>query len=145
MVQAVAGIPLTVYGRGGQTRGFLNIRDTLRCVELSLLYSPEPGEYRVFNQFTETFNVLELAEMVKAQAEKLGMKVETDRLKNPRLEAEQHYYHPVHSRLTELGLEPRLLSHELLQSMVTRVREHAARIKPDTILPRVTWQGAEPR
>ena len=141
-VQAVAGIPLTVYGRGGQTRGFLNIRDTLRCVELSLLNPPQAGEYRVFNQFTETFNVLGLAEMVKAQSEKLGLKVEIDHLKNPRVEAEQHYYNPIHTKLTELGFEPRLLSDELLQSMVNRVREHASRIKPDIILPRVRWQSA---
>jgi len=141
-VQAVAGIPLTVYGRGGQTRGFLNIRDTLRCVELSLLNPPQAGEYRVFNQFTETFNVLELAEMVKAQSDKLGLKVEIDHLKNPRVEAEQHYYNPIHTKLTELGFEPRLLSDELLQSMVNRVREHASRIKPDIILPRVRWQSA---
>jgi len=141
-VQAVAGIPLTVYGRGGQTRGFLNIRDTLRCVELSLLNPPQAGEYRVFNQFTETFNVLGLAEMVKAQSEKLGLKVEIDHLKNPRVEAEQHYYNPIHRKLTELGFEPRLLSDELLQSMVNRVREHASRIKPDIIMPRVRWQSA---
>jgi len=140
-VQAVAGIPLTVYGRGGQTRGFLNIRDTLRCVELSILNPPAAGEYRVFNQFTETFNVLELAQMVKAQSETLGLRVEIDHLKNPRVEAEQHYYNPIHRKLTELGLQPRLLSDELLQSMVKRVREHASRIKQDIILPRVTWKG----
>ena len=142
-VQAVAGIPLTVYGRGGQTRGFLNIRDTLRCVELSLLNPPQAGEYRVFNQFTETFNVLALAQMVKAQSEKLGLKVEIDHLKNPRVEAEQHYYNPKHTKLIELGLQPRLLSDELLQSMVKRVQEHAHRIKRDIILPQVTWEGSK--
>ena len=138
-VQAVAGIPLTVYGSGGQTRGFLNIRDTLRCVELSLLNRPPAGEYRVFNQFTETFNVLELAQMVKAQAGKLGLEVAIEHLKNPRVEAEQHYYHPTHRKLIELGLQPRLLSDGLLGSMVKRVQAHAARIKRDIILPRVTW------
>ena len=142
-VQAVAGIPLTVYGRGGQTRGFLNIRDTLRCVELSILSPPQAGEYRVFNQFTETFSVLELAQMVKAQSEKLGLKVEIDHLKNPRVEAEQHYYNPKHTKLIELGLQPRLLSDELLQSMVKRVQEHAHRIKKDIILPQVTWEGSK--
>jgi len=142
-VQAVAGIPLTVYGRGGQTRGFLNIRDTLRCVELSILNPPPAGEYRVFNQFTETFNVLELAQMVKAQSEKLGLKVEIEHLKNPRVEAEQHYYNPQHTKLIELGLQPRLLSDELLQSMLKRVQEHAYRIKKDIILPRVTWGGSK--
>jgi len=142
-VQAVAGIPLTVYGRGGQTRGFLNIRDTLRCVELSILNPPQAGEYRVFNQFTETFNVLELAQMVKAQSEKLGLKVQINHLKNPRVEAEQHYYNPKHTKLIELGLQPRLLSDELLQSIVKRVQEHAQRIKKDIILPRVTWEGSK--
>jgi len=142
-VQAVAGIPLTVYGRGGQTRGFLNIRDTLRCVELSILNPPQAGEYRVFNQFTETFNVLELAQMVQAQSAKLGLKVEIEHLKNPRVEAEQHYYNPTHRRLIELGLQPRLLSDELLQSMVKQVREHAGRIKQDIILPRVTWESTK--
>ncbi len=144
-VQAVAGIPLTVYGQGGQTRGFLNIRDTLRCVELALVNPPKAGEYRVFNQFTETFNVLQLAEMVKAQSEKLGFKVEISHLKNPRVEAEQHYYNPVHRKLSDLGLQPRLLSDELVQSMVQRVRDHSARIKQDIILPRVTWEGSNPR
>jgi UDP-sulfoquinovose synthase len=142
-VQAVAGIPLTVYGRGGQTRGFLNIRDTLRCVELSILNPPQAGQYRVFNQFTETFNVLELAQMVKAQSEKLGLQVDIDHLKNPRVEAEQHYYNPTHKKLIELGLQPRLLSDELLQSMLQRVREHAHRIKRDIILPQVTWEGTK--
>jgi UDP-sulfoquinovose synthase len=142
-VQAVAGIPLTVYGRGGQTRGFLNIRDTLRCVELSILSPPQAGEYRVFNQFTETFNVLELAQMVKAQSEKLGLKVQINHLKNPRVEAEQHYYNPTHRKLIELGLQPRLLSDELLQSMVKRAQEQAHRIKKDIILPRVTWEGSK--
>ena len=142
-VQAVAGIPLTVYGRGGQTRGFLNIRDTLRCVELSILNPPQAGEYRVFNQFTETFSVLELAQMVKAQSEKLGLKVQINHLKNPRVEAEQHYYNPKHTKLIELGLQPRLLSDELLQSMVKRVQEHAHRIKRDIILPQVTWEGSK--
>ena len=142
-VQAVAGIPLTVYGRGGQTRGFLNIRDTLRCVELSILNPPQAGEYRVFNQFTETFNVLALAQMVKAQSEKLGLQVQINHLKNPRVEAEQHYYNPKHTKLIELGLQPRLLSDELLQSMVKRVQEHAHRIKRDIILPQVTWEGSK--
>ncbi len=142
-VQAVAGIPLTVYGRGGQTRGFLNIRDTLRCVELALVNPPQAGEYRVFNQFTETFNVLQLAEMVKAQSEKLGLKVNINHLKNPRVEAEQHYYNPIHRKLTDLGLQPCLLSDELVQSIVKRVREHAARVKRDIILPRVTWEGSK--
>ena len=138
-VQAVAGIPLTVYGRGGQTRGFLNIRDTLRCVELSILNPPSAGEYRVFNQFTEMFNVLGLAELVKQQAEKLGLSVKIEHLENPRVEAETHYYNPRHQKLIELGLVAHLLSDVLLKSMIGRVQEHAHRIKPDIIPPQVRW------
>jgi UDP-sulfoquinovose synthase len=141
-VQAVSGIPLTVYGRGGQTRGFLNICDTLRCVELTILNPPRAGEYRVFNQFTETFNVLELANMVKTQGEKLGLKVQINHLENPRIEAEQHYYNPKHQKLIDLGLEPHLLSDVLLDTIIKRIQQHAGRIKKDIILPRVNWDGS---
>lgn len=141
-VQAVSGVPLTVYGRGGQTRGFLEIRDTLRCVELSILNPPPAGEYRVFNQFTETFNVLDLAKMVEVQGKKLGLQVEIQHLDNPRVEKEQHYYNPKHTKLVELGLQPHLLSEVLLESMLKRVQEFAQRIKKDIILPHVSWSGA---
>jgi len=141
-VQAVSEIPLTVYGRGGQTRGFLNICDTLRCVELTILNPPRAGEYRVFNQFTETFNVLELANMVKTQGEKLGLKVQINHLENPRIEAEQHYYNPRHQKLIDLGLEPHLLSDVLLDTIIKRIQQHAGRIKKDIILPRVNWDGS---
>jgi UDP-sulfoquinovose synthase len=141
-VQAVVGIPLTVYGRGGQTRGFLNIRDTLRCVELATVNPPQAGEYRVFNQFTETFDVLGLAEMVKREGDKLGLAVQVQHLENPRVEAEKHYYNPTHRKLVDLGLSPHLLSDVLLDSMLLRVREYAPRVKKDIILPRVRWDGA---
>ncbi len=139
-VQAVAGVPLTVYGQGGQSRGFLNLCDTLRCLELAILNPAQAGEYRVFNQFTEIFNVSELAALVKQQGEKLGLRVEITHLDNPRLEAEQHYYNPRHRKLIALGLVPHLLSDVLLESMLERIREHTQRIKKDIILPRVRWK-----
>ncbi len=139
-VQAVAGIPLTVYGGGGQSRSFLNIRDTLRCVELSILNYPRAGEYRVFNQFTEIFNVLQLAELVKTNGESCGLAVEINHLENPRVEAEQHYYNARHQKLVNLGLLPHLLSNVLLSSMLDDIREHAHRIKKDIILPKVQWK-----
>ena len=140
-MQAVAGIPLTVYGKGGQTRGFLNIRDTLRCVELSILNPPRAGEYRVFNQFTESFTILQLAETVKAAAAELGINAQVNHLPNPRVEAEQHYYNPRHLKLLELGLEPHLLSDVLLTSMLKTIQEHAPRVKREVILPHVKWDG----
>jgi len=141
-VQAIAGVPLTVYGQGGQTRGFLNIRDTLRCVELAVLHPPKLGEYRVFNQFTEMFNVLELAQTVQRQARKLGVPATIDHLPNPRVEAEQHYYNPRHQKLLNLGLQPHLLSDVLVDSMLCTIRDHADRIRQDVILPQVQWNGS---
>ena len=141
-VQAIAGVPLTVYGKGGQTRGFLNIRDTLRCVELAVLHAPRQGEYRVFNQFTEMFNVLELAETIQRQARQLGIPASIDHLPNPRIEAEQHYYNPRHQKLLNLGLQPHLLSDVLVDSMLCTIRDHADRIRQDVILPQVQWNGS---
>jgi len=144
-VQAIAGMPLTVYGKGGQTRGFLNIRDTLRCVELSILNPPQAGEYRAFNQFTQMFSVLDLAETVQHEAEKLGFSVEINHLPNPRVEAEEHYYNPRHEKLLHLGLEPRLLSDVLVDSMLVTIRDHAHRIRREVIMPHVKWaNGSEP-
>ena len=125
--------------RGQQTRGFLNIRDTLRCVELAVLNPPRAGEYRVFNQFTETFSVLALAGLVKTQGARLGLQVKIEAIENPRVEAEQHYYNARHQKLLDLGLVPHLLSDVLLASMLRRIQEHAGRIKRDIILPRVRW------
>lgn len=140
-VQAAASIPLTLYGKGTQQRGFLNIRDTLRCVELAILHPPVSGEFRVFNQFTEIFSVQELAALVKKQGEELGLKVEIERLQNPRVEAEEHYYNARHQKLIDLGLAPHRLSDVLIDSMIHRVRENAHHIRRESILPRVQWDG----
>jgi UDP-sulfoquinovose synthase len=142
-VQAAAGIPLTVYGKGGQRRGFLNIRDTLRCVELAIVNPAQPGEYRVFNQFTETFSILQLAELVADQARNFGLAAEILHLPNPRVEQEQHHYNPTHTKLLELGLQPRLLSNELIDTMMTTILEYKDRIKQEVILPKVKWNGDE--
>lgn len=140
-VQAAAGIPLTVYGGGGQRRGFLNIRDTVRCVELAILNPAERGEYRVFNQFTETFAMIELAELIAGQARKLGLAAEVTHIDNPRVELEEHHYNPVHTKLIDLGLKPHLLSDELVGSMIGAIVRYKHRIKRDIILPKVNWNG----
>lgn len=140
-VQAVAGIPISVYGKGGQKRGFLNIRDTLCCIELAILNPAKPGEYRVFNQFTETFSIAQLAGLVVQQAGKLGISATIEALENPRVELEEHYYNPVHTKLVALGLEPQLLSNVLINSVLERIRKFQSRIKRDIILPRVKWDG----
>jgi UDP-sulfoquinovose synthase len=141
-VQAAAEHPLTVYGKGGQTRGYLDIRDTVRCVELACLNSAKPGEYRVFNQFTEQFSVLQLARMVKAAAKKMGLKVEIDHLPAPRVEAEEHYYNAKHSKLIDLGLQPHYLSESLLDSLMNIAVKYRDRIDESLFLPRVNWRNA---
>lgn len=139
-VQAVAGIPLTVYGRGGQSRGFLNLRDTIKCVELAV-ESPAPlGECRIFNQFTEVFSVQNLAEMVRDAARKKGLDASIQHLENPRYEAEEHYYNPKHSGLLDLGLKPHLLSEVLLEEMLDYINRGGARINREVILPRIKWR-----
>jgi UDP-sulfoquinovose synthase len=140
-VQAVAGIPISVYGKGSQKRGFLNIRDTLRCIELAIVNPAKPGEYRVFNQFTETFSITELAELVVHQAGKLGIAAIVEPLENPRVEMEEHYYNPAHTKLLELGLEPHLLSDVLIDSVLERIKAFQSRIKRDIVLPRIKWDG----
>jgi UDP-sulfoquinovose synthase len=139
-VQAVIGHPLTVYGKGGQTRGFLNIRDTLQCVELAVENPAEQGEYRVFNQFTEQFSVGELAELVREAGGHLGYDVQVEHLENPRVEAEEHYYNATHTKLLDLGLKPTRLGEELVESMLHAIERHKDRVIASAIDPRVRWK-----
>jgi UDP-sulfoquinovose synthase len=141
-VQAAVGHPLTVYGKGGQTRGYLDIRDTVRCVEIACQSPARPGEFRVFNQFTEQFRVLELAHMVKAAAKNIGLKVEIDHLPAPRVESEEHYYNARHSKLIDLGLQPHYLSESLLDSLLNIAVKYRDRIDQSLFMPRVNWRNA---
>ena len=144
--QAAVGHPLTVYGDGGQTRGFIDIRDTVRCIELALLNPPEEGEYRVFNQFTEQFSVGELAERVREARRLHGLETEIVHLPNPRTEAEAHYYNARHQRLQDLGLVPHRLSETLIDRVIQLVERHRSRIDRGLIMPRVDWRrGGPPR
>ena len=139
-VQAWAGIPLTLYGKGGQTRGFLNIKDTIQCVELAISNSPGRGEYRVFNQFTEQFSVSQLADLVRGAGQILGMAVTIQHIENPRVEKEEHYYNARHTKLMELGLKPHYLSSVLVNSMLHKIGKYKDRINKDTIIPKVKWE-----
>jgi len=142
-LQAVIGHPLTVYGAGTQTRGFLNIRDTIACVELAVANAADRGEFRVFNQFTEQFSVLELAELVKHAGEHLGYEVEIRHYENPRVEKEQHYYNAVHTKLLDLGLEPTLLGEELVESMIHVIERYKGNAIEGAIDPRTRWNPAK--
>jgi len=139
-VQAAIGQPLTVYGKGGQTRGFLDIRDTVRCVELACLNPAAKGECRVYNQFTEQFTVLDLAKKVQEAGKDLGLKVEIDHIPDPRVEAEQHYYNAKHSKLLDLGLQPHFLSESLLDSLMNIAMKYRNRVDTTMMLPQVNWR-----
>jgi UDP-sulfoquinovose synthase len=140
LIQAAIGHDLTVYGEGGQTRGFLNIRDTIRCIEIAAENPADIGEFRVFNQFTEEFSVLDLAEKVRRVAEQEGLNVRIAHLDNPRVEKEKHYYNARNTKLKELGLEPHLLTDEVLRDILLTAGGHKDRIVLENVLPQVTWK-----
>ena len=124
----------------GQTRGFLDIRDAVRCVELACLNPPQRGEYRVYNQFTEAFSVMELAQTVHSAASKLGLQVSVEHLPDPRVEAEEHYYNAKNTKLRDLGLKPHLLSETVIESLLNIALQYRDRIDPMVLLPRVNWR-----
>jgi UDP-sulfoquinovose synthase len=140
-VEAAIGHPLTVYGKGGQIRGFLDIRDTVRCIEIACHNPAAQGECRVYNQFTEQFSVLDIAHLVAAAAKKLGVNTEVEHLPDPRVELEEHYYNAKHSKLIDLGLQPHLLSDSLLDSLMNIALKYRDRIDPELILPQVNWRS----
>ena len=140
VTQAVANIPLTIYGKGKQIRGYLNIKDTLQCVELAVDNQPEPGELRVLNQFTEQFSVNEIAALVQAAGSEIGLEVKIQSIINPRQEKEDHYYNPKHSGLVELGLKPHILSNKVLIEMMEIIMPFKDKIDINKIMPRVNWE-----
>ena len=139
IAQAVADYPLTVYGKGGQTRGYLNVIDTLSCVRLSLENPADQGELRIFNQFTETFSVNELAQRVHDAGKQAGIDVTIKNIENPRKEKEEHYYNPQHTGLLELGLEPTLLTEDGLVEMLEKVKKHGDNIAKHKIFRGTKW------
>lgn len=140
LVQAVAGVPLTVYGKGGQVRGYLNLRDTLQCVELAMSKPAEKGELRILNQFTETFSVNQLAEQVQRVGNQMDLNVAIKAIDNPRKENEDHYYNPAHSGLLELGLQPNYMTDDVVAGMLEKILPYREQIDTQKILPRVRWK-----
>ncbi len=140
-IQAAIGHPLTVYGSGGQTRSFLDIRDTVRCIELAIANPAEAGKMRVFNQFTELFSINDLASMVQKAGQTLGIKVEVQNIDNPRVELEEHYFNAKNTNLLDLGLQPHFLSDALIDSLLNFAIKYRDRIDHKQILPKVKWRG----
>lgn len=139
LVQAIAGIPLTVYGKGEQIRGYLNLQDTLGCIQLAADHPAQKGELRILNQFTQQFSVNELAAFVQRAATNIGINVSIQHIANPRKEKEEHYYNARHQALTDMGLEPHLLTDEVLVRMLECIAPYRAHIDETKVLPRVRW------
>jgi UDP-sulfoquinovose synthase len=138
-VQAVVGYPLSVYGKGGQTRGFLNVIDTLQCVKLAVENPAAAGEFRVFNQFTEQFSVNELAAIVQRVGSELGINVVIQSVTDPRIEAQEHYYNATHTKLLELGLKPNLLTDDVVAHLIQTIQRYKDRILLAPIAPKTKW------
>jgi len=139
VVQAEVGYPLTVYGGGGQTRGYLNIKDTLQCVHASEKNPATKGELKIFNQIMETFSVNELAELTQRVGDERGLRVEVKNIPNPRKEAEEHYYNPAYQGLRELGVVPTLLTDESMNGLFDVVGKYKESIRKDVIFRGVRW------
>ncbi len=139
-IQAATSHPLTVYGKGGQTRGFLDIRDTVKCVELAISSPAARGEFRVFNQFTELFSIGDLADMVAKAGSAMGLKVQIDNIDNPRVEKEEHYFNAKNTNLLNLGLQPHYLSDSLLDSLLNFAVKYQHRVNKNQMLPKVSWR-----
>ena len=141
--QAVIGHPLTPFGKGHQKRGFLPLRDSMQCLTLALENPPRRGEYRVFNQFEEVYDITQLASKVQKAARELGLDVQIRNLENPRKELEEHYYSPDHQHLVDLGYQP---SHDVdaeISIMLGDLIKCRDRIeaKQEVLIPDVRWDG----
>jgi len=139
IVQAIVGYPLTVYGKGGQTRGYLNINDTMQCVHKATETPAKKGQLRIFNQIMETFSANELAEKVQRVSGSLGYEVRIDHLENPRKEAEKHYYNPTYQGLIEIGVKPHYLTDEVIKGMMRIVDQFKDNVRKDVIFRGVKW------
>ena len=139
VIQAVLGEPLTVYGTGNQIRGLIDIRDTVECIRLAVENPAERGEFRVFNQMTESKSVRQIADVVSAQ---FPGPVQIEHLTNPRIELQEHYYNVKHTGLVELGLDPHLLSDVLIESMFPIVEQNKHRVDTEKLYPTVQWTSS---
>lgn len=140
--QAVVGHELTPYGKGGQTRGYIALRDSMQCLTLALENPPDEGEYRVFNQFDECYSVNELAEHVVKVSGEFGIDASIWNIENPRVESEEHYYNPDREKLPELGFKPAHSLDDELRLTIPILMAYKDRIeaKRDRIMPTVKWR-----
>lgn len=141
LAQAVTNYPLTVYGSGEQVRTFLNIKDTLQCIFLSIKNPAKKYEYKVRNQFTEKFSIMELAQKIKKAGVKLGLKVKIKKIDNPRVEKKKHYYNPINKEFNKIGLKPIKLNETFIINSLKYLIKHKDKINKNVFYPKVRWKN----
>ena len=142
--QAVIGHPLTLFGLGRQKRGFLPLKDSMVCLRLAIENPPKPGEFRVFNQFENAYAITELAEMVKAVGEEIGLAVAIRHYDNPRQELEEHYYHPDRQHLIDLGYQPTRDIKAVMRQIMLDLTDNKERIEAhrEVLVPDIRWDSS---
>ena len=138
--QALINHPLTVYGLGQQTRGFLTLSDSIQCLTIALENPPAEGEYRTLNQFENIYSIYELAVMVAKGAEENDLHIGIKNIPNPRKEAEQHYYNPAHQKLFDLGYVPTTNIQEEITKLINLLLPYKDRVIPEVIMPKINWR-----
>jgi UDP-sulfoquinovose synthase len=140
ITQTALGKPMTIYGNGSQKRGFLNISDTIKCIDLALNKPPKAGEFRVFNQFTDFLSLIDMSNRIKSFAKENNIKAEIVNVENPRIEDENHYYNPKNISLLSLGLKPIEFDNKQIENIFKIVKANLDRINQDTLEPNIKWK-----
>jgi UDP-sulfoquinovose synthase len=145
--QAVIGHPLTLYGTGTMKRAFLPLRDSLRCLTLTVENPAQAGEFRVFNQFAESYTISELADTVQEVGREIGLDVVVKHYDNPRVEKEEHYYNPIRENLDKIGYVPTTDVKSEIKTMLEDLMPFKARIaaKQHLLVPDIRWDGSHHR
>ena len=140
-IQAALGLDLTIYGNGTQQRGYLDIRDTLNCINITLENPAKESEFRVFNQYSEKLSINQIAKIVIDAAKDLNISVSSKKIANPRVEQEDHYYNPTNTNLVSLGLKPLFLNKDIVKTMIDRALKYKNNILRNTISPTIKWKN----
>ena len=132
---------MTIYGNGTQQRGYLDIRDTLNCINITLENPAKESEFRVFNQYSEKLSINQIAKIVIDAAKDLNISVSSKKIANPRVEQEDHYYNPTNTNLVSLGLKPLFLNKDIVKTMIDRALKYKNNILRNTISPTIKWKN----
>ena len=147
IAQAVLGLPITPYGKGEQKRGFIALEDSMQSLRLAVENPASPGEYRVFNQFDAAYSVNQLADTAARVAKEFGLAPVIEHPPDPRVEAEEHYYHPIHEHLYALGYRRTRELEEVVREIFHDLLHYRRRLeaRKHVVQPTVQWRSVDSR